>query len=272
MQRIVVRVAWGIVLLGAAQVAAQSNRAKTAVVADHSCVDVDDKVFPVEALKRAQGLRVVFGHESVGFDVIHGLQGLSAADPERYRVTIQPQIQAAWFSRNKGLGEFFFHSNGNAAGKIDDFAQRVRGGFGDCVEVASMKLCYADMTERSDPQAIFDHWRETFEDLEKAYPKVRFVWWTVPVPQPSRLGEKRTAINDLIRAYVRENGKLLLDVADIESHTPEGEAVKHPDGSERLFADYGRDQGGHLNDDGAQRVGRAWWWLLARLAGWFGAK
>ncbi len=270
MQRIALGVLCASAVLGSGEAWAQSNRAKTAIVVDHTCVDDKDKVIPVEALRKAQELRVVFGHESVGFDVIHGLQGLSQAQPERYRVTVQPQIQAAWFSRNQGIGEFFFHNNGNGAGKIDDFERRVRDGFGDCVEVASMKLCYADMTEQSDPQAIFDRLKEAFEGLEKDYPKVRFVWWTVPVPQPSRCGEKRTAINDLIRAYVRKNGKLLLDVADIESHTPEGKAVKHPDGSERLFADYGRDQGGHLNDDGAQRVARAWWWLLARLSGWSG--
>ncbi len=272
MERIALGVACVCALLCPGEAWAQSGRAKTAIVVDHSCVDGKDKVIPADALRKAQELRVVFGHESVGFDVIHGVQALSAADPERYGVTVQPQIQPNWFSRSHGLGEFFFHNNGNATGKIDDFEGRVRGGFGDCVDVASMKLCYADMTERSDPQAIFDRWKESFEGLEKDYPKVRFVWWTVPVPQPSRCGDKRTAINDLIRAYVRKNGKLLLDVADIESHTPEGKEVKHPDGSERLFADYGRDAGGHLNDEGAQRVGRAWWWLLARIAGWSGSK
>lgn len=251
---------------------AQSGKGKAAIVADHACVDDQDKAIPVDALRTAQELRIVFGHESVGFDVIHGLQALSSAKPERYRLAVQPQIQAQWFSRNRGLGEFFFHANGNPMGKFDDFEQRVRGGFGEAVDVAVMKLCYADMTERSDPPTIFERWRGLYEGLEKDYPRVRFVWWTVPVPQPSRCGEKRTAINGLIRDHARRNGEVLLDVADIECHTPDGREVRHPDGSERLWEGYGRDQGGHLNDEGAQRVARAWWWLMARIAGWSGPK
>ncbi len=263
--------AFGLVCLATLAAEAQSKGDKSLVV-DHLCVDAKDNVIPADALKKAQGLRIVFGHQSVGFDVIHGLQALSASKPARYRLTIQPQIQAAWFSRNAGLGEWFVGKNGDAIGKVDDFERQVRAGFGDHVDVAMMKLCYADMTDQADPQAIFEHMREAYEGLEKDYPKVRFVWWTVPVPKPDRLTEKRTAINDLIRAYVRAHGQTLLDLADLESHDASGKAVLHPGGGEKLDEAYSRDQGGHLNDEGGQRVGRAVWWLLARVAGWAGSK
>lgn len=246
------------------------KQAPPAIVVDHACVDAKDIVVPEAALKAARGLRVLFGHQSVGFDVLRGLRLLAEADEARYALPVQPMVRAAWFARNRGLGEFVLGQNGDAIGKVDAFASRVREEFGDHVDVAMMKLCYADLTERSDPKAIFARWKAAYEALEQAYPKVRFVWWTVPVPQPARCADRRTALNDLIRAYVRANGKPLLDVADLESHAPDGKAVTHPDGGEKLFEGYARDAGGHLNDVGAQRVGRAVWWLLARLAGWAG--
>lgn len=248
------------------------RKAPPALVVDHACVDAADAVVPKDALTAARALRVVFGHQSVGFDVLRGLRGLAEADADRYALEIEPRVRVEWYARRRGVGEFVLGQNGDALGKVDAFAARVRDGLGDVVDVAMMKLCYADLTERADPKAIFARWKGAYEDLERAFPKVRFVWWTVPVPLPERCADRRTELNDLIRAYVRANGKTLLDVADLESHAPDGKAVTHAGGGEKLFEGYARDAGGHLNDVGAQRVARAWWWLMARIAGWAGPK
>ncbi len=246
--------------------------APTPIVVDHTCIDAKDAVVPVDALNAARALHVVFGHQSVGFDVIRGLRLLSDAVPARYAIAIQSQIRPEWFARNAGLGEFFLGRNGDPAGKIDAFATAIRDGFGERVDVAMMKLCYADLVENSDPKAVFERWKAAYEGLAKDHPKVRFVWWTVPLTLPPRCSDKRTQANDLIRAYVKEKGALLLDVADIECHAPDGKPCLHPDRAEKLVEAYARDQGGHLNDEGAQRVGRGLWWLLARIAGWAGPK
>lgn len=260
--------------LGVPSAHAQSHRAGAAAIpiVDHRCVDEQDRAIPAEALEKARDLRVLFGHQSVGFDVIRGLRLLGEESPDRYRLPIQSRVQAQWFVRNAGLGEFFVGRNGDAQGKVDDFDRAVRGGMGERVDVAMMKLCYADMVERSDPAQVFEHWRQAFEKLEVDYPKVRFVWWTCPLTIPPRCSDQRMEVNRRIREYARAQGKLLLDIADIECHTPQGEAVLHPGGGEKLDDAYARDRGGHLNDDGARRVGRAYWWLMARIAGWAGPR
>jgi hypothetical protein len=56
-------------------------------------------------------------------------------------------------------------------------------------------------------------------------------------------------------------------MADIESHNAAG--AKLLDGSNReLMRSEWTSDGGHLNDAGARRVASAWWWLMARIAGW----
>lgn len=240
-----------------------------AVTVDHTCIDAQDRIIPVSALDQVRRQKILFGHESVGFDVINGLDALSQAQPARYGLRIQHMIQAAWYQRNSGLGEFFFNHNGNPQGKVDAFVAKMHDGCGNAVDIAMMKYCYADLIERTDPRAAFEAYRNAYERLAQEYPKVTFVYWTCPITIPSRCTDRRTAINRLIREHCRTQDLPLLDIADIECHTPDGREITEA-GGQKLYEGYARDQGGHLNATGAQRVGRGWWWLMARLRGWAG--
>jgi hypothetical protein len=93
-----------------------------------------------------------------------------------------------------------------------------------------------------------------------------------------------------MREYVRANNKYLLDVADIESHDPwgnpcfdnrDGVAYSAGGASENypndgvnlpaLCQHYTREaDGGHLGnpDVGKIRLAKAFWILMARVAGW----
>lgn len=240
-----------------------------ALVVDHTCVDAADRTIPAAALDRARAARVLLAHQSVGFDVIRGLEALSTQQPQRYGLEIGHMIQPQWYQwKKRGLGEFFCGRNGSAESKLTAFAERLRGGLAEQVQIASVKLCYADLLEQHDPEQIFGAYARTLAALEQEYQAIRFVWWTIPVMRTERLQAKRTRFNELMRAYVAEHHKTLFDLADIESHDPDGNPVTGP-GGPMLFAGYARDQG-HLNDQGAQRVARAWWWLQARLTGWPG--
>ena len=99
-----------------------------------------------------------------------------------------------------------------------------------------------------------------------------------------------TDFNNQIRAYVQANDRALLDVADIESHDPWGRpcfdnrdgkpysvgnvSENYPDdliAMPALCQHYTREaNGGHLGnpDVGKIRLARAYWILMARLAGW----
>ena len=99
-----------------------------------------------------------------------------------------------------------------------------------------------------------------------------------------------TDFNNQMRNYVRTNDKILIDVADIESHDPWGQpcydnrdgvpysvgnqSENHPNDGLNLPAicqHYTREpEGGHLGnpDVGKIRLAKAFWVLMARIAGW----
>ncbi|MBI5832842.1 MAG: SGNH/GDSL hydrolase family protein [Armatimonadetes bacterium] len=270
------RATWtfGLAIVGAALSACAARAQDTApaapasMVIDHTCVDAADKVIPLDALDRARVTQTLLGHESVGWNVIGGLDQLSRQLP-RYRLDIGHMIQAGWYAQHKGFGDFFVGNAANVPGKAQAFEQRLRSGVGDRVQVASLKLCWADMQPRVDTDQAFAAYTGVLERMKQAYPQVTFVYWTMPLRREAMLQERRLRFNELMAQYVRTHSVVLFDIADIECHKPDGSLAVNETGTPALWDGYTTD-GGHLNDVGSQRAARAWWWLMARLGGWPG--
>ncbi len=260
--------------LTACRVSAQATDpppAPASLIIDHTCVDAGDNVIPLDALDRARVVPTLFGHESVGWNVIGGLDQLSRQQTRRYGLDIGHTVEAWWYDQHRGLGEFFVRNANNVPGKAQAFEQKLRSGVGDRVQAASLKLCWADMQQATDVDQAFATYTGVLERMKQAYPRVTVIYWTMPLRREAMLQEKRLRFNELMAAYVKTHAVVLFDIADIECHTPDGRLATNPTGNVALWDGYTTD-GGHLNDVGAQRVGRAWWWLMARLAGWPGPK
>jgi hypothetical protein len=128
-----------------------------------------------------------------------------------------------------------------------------------------------------------------FEAMEARHPTRIFVHHTTSLARA--IGSQvSTSFNDQLRAYVRANNKILIDIADIESHDPFGQpcydnrdgvpysngnqSENHPDDGLDLPAlcqHYTPEtNGGHLGnpDVGKIRLAKAVWVLMARIAGW----
>ena len=213
--------------------------------ADHTTVDITK--IPDGALSLAANLRVMLRRASVGGNISDGLNALQSADAKYNR--------SKWDFQDRG--------NNGWLSKVNDFATQTAIQSSN-FDVLSMKFCFID------PAANFSYYRDTLLQLENRYPSKRFVWWTMPILNSTDGNESlRQTFNDNVRAYAAANGKLLFDIADIEAYSTAGQ--KKTDGSgHELQQDVWSQLDGHLNSAGSLRVASAWWWLMARVAGWNG--
>lgn len=129
------------------------------------------------------------------------------------------------------------------------------------------------------------------ELFEAQHPHTTFIYWTSSLARGIGSPES-VAFNEQMRNYAIANGKPLFDVADILSHDPDGNACydnrdgipysngnnheNYPDDGVDLLAicqHYTTEtDGGHLGSvsAGKIRVAKAFWVLMAQIAGWDG--
>ncbi|NWJ97950.1 MAG: hypothetical protein HXX20_19520 [Chloroflexi bacterium] len=242
---------------------AQASDKSSTWTINSKTVDLADSIIPQQYLDQARKLKVLFNHQSVGGNILEGLDALAQKNPTRYTLTIMNEPETTWFSSNSGVGDFTRGENGDPNSKIDGFKSLIeKDGYGSKVTVAMMKFCYVDDTNTA--TARWDTYRQAMTYLEGKYPAVKFVWWTMPLENAGN--KNRDQYNKLVRDYVQANNKILFDIADIESQDPSGKAITES-GLSAMYGNYTSD-GGHLNETGQQRVASAWWWLMARIAGW----
>jgi hypothetical protein len=107
---------------------------------------------------------------------------------------------------------------------------------------------------------------DNMAQLETEFPDVTFVYMTGNAQ--GQESQNRYDRNQEIRAYCRQHNKILFDFADLdcwyggEQYTISGIPSEHPH--------YWGDEAGHTTHESCENKARAFWWLLARVAGWEG--
>ncbi len=236
-----------------------------------------------EELLAVARLRIFFGHQSVGQNVIDGLKDLAA----RNDVSALRFVSADSLPRDEG--GFFADSrigeNHKPFGKCEAFAEQTAALLQRRPpDVAFMKFCYSDIDRETDVGAVFDRYRAAIDSLKAAAPSVRFLHLTVPLTVGtttlrkivfSLLGRegvadqsniRRNEFNALLREYYRNEP--VFDIARAQSTDPEGRAVTFASAGktyQRMFGGYATDDGAHLNADGGRAAARQLGRVLAAL-------
>jgi PKD repeat protein len=211
------------------------------IIIDHQCADLG--AIPDSALSAAVDTRIMVRHASVGSNINEGLDEIYNSNNKYDR--------SNWDFQDRG--------NPGWEAKLDDLVDETASQLGS-FDVFTMKFCYIDY------DASWDDYRNHMEQLEADYPDKKFVWWTMPITDAGYASHD--AFNASVRSYCEDNGKILFDIADIECHSPSG--VKQTDGGHEILYDDYTDDGGHLNETGREQVASAFWYMMARIAGWDG--
>lgn len=199
-----------------------------------------------DEVERALRMRVFFAHQSVGQNILTGIQRIVAPRPVPWK-------------------DAYVGTNGQPLTKLTSFRSLVTTGLGKDAEYALFKFCFMDFSLNTNVAALFDRYRAAMQDIEKACPRTTIIHITTPLTVVqsglkaamkrvlgfSVYGEgenqKRHAFNQLLRGEYRER-QTLFDLANIES----GESL-HPQRYEfrgeslPMLTPAYSDDGGHLN-------------------------
>jgi hypothetical protein len=213
------------------------------------------------ALQQLSSKAIYFGHQSVGFNIMDGVQALvatmSGGVPRIEQTSNPAAVQRGVFAHD-GNG-----SNGDPVGKTAAFRNTMQGGMAARVDIAFFKFCYVDFPAGTNVAAVFADYQAKMNALKAAYPQVRFVHVTVPLTTGSSQDNvAREQFSNLVRQTFGGTDAVF-DLAKIESTRADGTSELFG-GVRALVSAYSSD-GGHLNATGADVVARALISFLASL-------
>jgi len=230
----------------------------------------------LEALSRRA---VIFGHQSVGMNILDGLAQLSSRGGVPLRIV---DVSAGPAAPPGTLAHLFVPENGKPITKLSSFARALDSFPPGGADIALIKFCYVDFEPSTDPVALFSRYEETVARLQAASPEKRFVHVTAPLSTvqggpkawvkrllgrtPHGLAEnaRREEYNALLRKAYAGRAPVF-DLARVESTLPDGTRSTTTWNGRTfpvLAAPY-TDDDGHLNQAGRILAARE---LLAVLA------
>lgn len=202
-------------------------------------------------LESVARLRIFFGHQSVGMNVLEGVPGVY----QEFALSA-PEVNDGVPLPDGSFGNAWIGTSGQPETKIDDFEAWIRDrGVGTAADVAYMKLGFLDIDRNSDVEAVFASYRTKMAEVERDFPDVTFLHVTVSVTAwdvQDALAIER--YNTLMREEYGATGRLF-DLATVLSTRPDGSRVSGvtEDGEEYYQAYNGyTSDGGHLNEQGKQ--------------------
>ena len=234
-----------------------------AVIVDHQA-SADFDLIPTSYIELAKSdSRIFYVHTSHGSQIVSGMSIL--------------QDSNSLYAYNNGTSTLQLEEYGDDLGHNGDTSwvpltrQRLDQQ-GNDINMVMWSWCggCSDNTEEG-----INTYLNAVNQLEQDYPDVTFIYMTGHLDGSGPDGNLY-ARNNQIRAYCAANNKILFDFADIESYDPDG--AYYPDASDACEWCYTWCSShpcpycgcSHSQCFNCYQKGKAFWWMMARIAGWDG--
>jgi hypothetical protein len=244
------------------------------IIIDHSCCDIT-KVPDNWVVQAKTNFRLAYGHTSHGSQIVSGMSLLN-------------NLPGSIHTYNKGAGSLYLNDGSLLTGDLGnpnrtEWATKTRNLLNNNTQNINMVMwswCGQVDCSQNDIQTYLN----LMNQLETDFPAIKFVYMTGHLNGTGVNGNVNQR-NEQIRTFCRDNNKILFDFADIESYDPDG----------KYFLDKGANDncgynGGNWADEwcaanpgkcadcscahskclNCQQKGKAFWWMMARVAGWSG--
>ncbi len=235
--------------------------------------------------------KIIFGHQSVGSNIIQGMEDVLKENP-RIKINIIANSRP-WEVRTSSFVHFQVGENTQPQTKINDFvrvvATTVHHGK---LDLAFFKFCYVDIDSNTNVIEIFTQYKQAMNQLSQDFPSTTFVYITVPLTSDAsgikrwvksvkntfqRFRNKsnanysanfyRNQFNELLKQEYQGKAPIF-DLAQIESTYPNGQQRTSVANGQQYFSlvpEY-TDDGGHLNQLGRRIVAEKLIIFLAQLS------
>lgn len=259
------------------------------ILIDHTCTDIGK--IPVVWLEQAKLLAIHYAHTSHGSQINSGAENLESQDAkysfarrESTTAGLPPvEVPPALRMYDGNPPETYIEPDDYWNGVSG--RNRTRAVAGTGVYNFSMWAWCGQLSSES--AAYVQNYLDTMNQFETEYPAMRFIYMTGHLNGTGSAGDLHLR-NQMIRTYCTTNNKVLFDFADIERYDPDGtdyldlNADDNCDYSGGNWAEQwcaanpGSDLCANCYCEHSQSLncnlkGRAFWWMMARLAGWSGA-
>lgn len=226
--------------------------------------------------------RVYFGHQSVGGNIIAGVEQLlrtvDGGSTLRVAEARDPRAIAG-----PALLHFAIGQNENPASKNADFLRVLDARTSRDSAIVMMKYCYIDVNPATNPDTVFAAYQALVAEVRARHPDVTLVHVTMPLTTDAsgasatlrrllgrttarELNQKRSHYNDLLRSHFASEP--VFDLAALEATGTDGSVHRVERNGQWIYAlapELTMD-GGHLNDLGQRRVAEQFVATLASIA------
>lgn len=249
------------------------------IIIDHTCTDISQ--IPQEWIIKAKNdFRISYGHTSHGSQIVTGMNILKNAHGFLYD-----------YNHDGSNGALSLHDR-EPSGDLGNpdrttWATRTRDLLNNPINDRNIIVWSWCGQVSNATEEDMNTYLTLMNQLEEDYPNVTFVYMTGHLDGTGKAGNLNVR-NNQIRNYCRGNSKILFDFADIESYDPDGNyfldrgANDNCDYSGGNWADEwcaahpGSDLCAHCSCAHSKPLncnmkGRAFWWMMAKLAGWNGS-